>query len=257
MTARRRPLRKSASRSTKRTLPQPKTVRKAARSAAVKVGVKKRVKKATSQWIDVVFKWRAMAQEPPRDNNPAHLDRSFRAKLDLALQDLAAQGKPFRFVEGFRTIDRQQWLYGSGRPNAVPYGRAGKIVTYKNGTTNRSNHQGNGTAGSGKAADCYPLRDGKVYTPPASDPIWKAYADAVIRQGLRAGLNFPTLKDAPQGLGRRVSCCAHRPARDVRAASKVIYLSTSTLVCRAGSVVHLRKSSNSGPSLSPCAVPNP
>lgn len=40
-------------------------------------------------------------------------------------------------------------------------------------------------------------RDRPDAYPTASDPIWRAYADAVIRQGLQAGLDFPTLKDAP------------------------------------------------------------
>jgi hypothetical protein len=126
------------------------------------------------------------------------LDSTFRAKLEAALVDLAAQGSPFKFVEGFRTVERQQWLFGSGRPNAVPFGRAGNIVTFKDGVKNLSNHQGDGAAGSGKAADCYPLKpDGRVHIPPSRDPVWQRYANAVIRQGLTAGLNFPNFKDSP------------------------------------------------------------
>ena len=147
--------------------------------------------------IDVVFKG-LMATEPPINRNLDHLDSAFRAKLEAALADLAARGTPFKFVEGFRTVERQQWLFGSGRPTAVPFGRAGSIVTFKDGVQNLSNHQGTGTAGSGKAADCYPLRpDGRVHIPPSSDPVWQRYAEAVIRQGLTAGLNFPTLRDSP------------------------------------------------------------
>lgn len=147
--------------------------------------------------IDVVFKG-LMATEPPIDRSLDHLDPTFRAKLEAALADLSAQGSPFKFVEGFRTVERQQWLFGSGRPNAVPFGREGSIVTHKDGVQNRSNHQGNGTSGSGKAADCYPLKpDGRVHIPPSSDPVWRRYANAVVRQGLTAGLDFPTLKDSP------------------------------------------------------------
>jgi len=171
--------------------------RKPERRPGKQTAGRSRTRARPSREINVVLKGRAIALDPPRDNNPSNLDPSFRVKLDAALQDLAARSKPFKFVEGFRTVERQQWLFGSGRPRAVPFGRAGPIVTHKNGTTNRSNHQGNGTAGSGKAADCYPLRNGQVHIPPASDPIWKAYADAVVRQGLKAGLHFPTLKDAP------------------------------------------------------------
>jgi hypothetical protein len=158
-------------------------------------GRKRAASRATA--IDVAFKG-VMAAEPPIDRSPDHLDSTFRTKLDAALADLASQGSPFKFVEGFRTVERQQWLFGSGRPTAVPFGRDGGIVTHKDGVQKLSNHQGNGTVGSGKAADCYPLRpDGRVHIPPSSDPVWQRYADAVIRQGLTAGLNFPTLRDSP------------------------------------------------------------
>jgi hypothetical protein len=111
--------------------------------------------------IDVTFKRLVIANEPPADRDPAHLLPEFWTKLTAALADLAAMGTPFRFVEGFRSVDRQQWLYGSGRPNATPYGRAGNVVTIRDGVTRRSNHQGNGVAGSGRAADCYPARMGR------------------------------------------------------------------------------------------------
>ena len=147
--------------------------------------------------IDVAFKG-LLAIEPPVNRNPDHLDPTFRAKLEAALADLATLGSPFKFVEGFRTVERQQWLFGSGRPNVVPFGRAGNIVTFKDGVQHLSNHQGNGTAGSGKAADCYPVKpDGRVHIPPSTDPVWRRYADAVVRQGLTAGLNFPSFKDSP------------------------------------------------------------
>lgn len=138
-----------------------------------------------------------LAVEPAIDRDPDHLHPSFRLKLLAALAALAGEGTPFKFNEGFRSVARQQWLYGSGRPDARPYGRPGPILTYQDGVTRLSRHQGTGTAGSGRAADCYPLRAGRVYIPPASDPVWRRYADVAIAQGLRAGLDFPTLKDAP------------------------------------------------------------
>lgn len=146
--------------------------------------------------IDVAFKG-ALILEPARDNNPENLDPDFRQRLVAALVDLSARGTPFKFVEGFRTVERQQWLFGSGRPDAVPFGRAGSIVTQRDGVRKLSNHQGDGTPGSGKGADCYPLKDGRVFIPPVSDPLWQAYAEAIKRQGLKAGIDFPTLRDAP------------------------------------------------------------
>jgi hypothetical protein len=147
--------------------------------------------------IDAAFKTIVIAAEPPVDSNPAHLDPTFRSRLDAALAQLSTQGNPFRFVEGFRTADRQQWLYGSGRPSAVPYGRPGPILTNADGANALSKHQGNGTPGTGEAADCYPLRNGTVYIPPSTDPIWNLYAAAVVAHGLVAGRNFPTIKDSP------------------------------------------------------------
>jgi hypothetical protein len=139
------------------------------------------------------------AAEPTKDRDPAKLAPAFRVKLEAVLAKLAAEGKPFKFDEGFRTVDRQQWLYGSGRPTAKPYGRKGDIVTYKDGVKELSNHQGNGTAGSGRAADCYPMANGKIIwpPPPMSDPRWKRFAELARAQGLEAGYDWPKFKDIP------------------------------------------------------------
>lgn len=146
--------------------------------------------------IDARHKGLAVAVQPPVDSDPAHLLPAFTAKLQAALAQLAAANTPFKLVEGFRTRERQQWLYGSGRL-AAPFGRPGPIVTNADGVTKLSRHQGNGTAGSGTAADCYPTRDGRVFIPKSSDPVWNAYADAVQAQGLIAGHRFKSIKDSP------------------------------------------------------------
>lgn len=176
--------------------PRSRARAKVARKAKRKPPARRKTTKAKARAIDVIFKG-LMAVEPPRDNDPSKLHPDFSTRLQAALDALSAGGTPFRFVEGFRTVERQQWLFGSGRPSVVPFGRAGSIVTHRDGVAKLSNHQGTGTAGSGKAADCYPLKDGRVHIPPASDPVWRAYANAVKAQGLKAGLDFPTLKDAP------------------------------------------------------------
>lgn len=70
-------------------------------------------------------------------------------------------------------------------------------MTQKNGTTNLSNHQGNGTAGSGCAADCYPLdKNGKV-TLNAPEKVWKRYAEVAESQGLTAGYRWTKPHDPP------------------------------------------------------------
>ena len=150
-----------------------------------------------SRRIDVVLKGLTVAAEPPIDANPGDLDLAFRNKLQAVLAKLASAGTPFRLVEGFRTRARQHWLFGSGRPKVVPFGRPGPVLTNADGVVKLSRHQGNGKPGSGRAADCYPTRDGRVFIPPSSDPVWAAYADAVEAAGLVAGHRFPTLKDSP------------------------------------------------------------
>ncbi|PYQ28166.1 MAG: hypothetical protein DMF56_17170 [Acidobacteria bacterium] len=142
----------------------------------------------------------AAAAEPPKDRDPAKLAAAFRTKLDAVLAKLAAEKTPFKFDEGFRTVERQQWLYGSGRPAVKPYGRSGPIVTHKDGVKELSNHQGNGKAGSGRAADCYPAKaNGKIIwpPPPGNDPRWKRFADVAREQGLDAGYYWTDLKDLP------------------------------------------------------------
>lgn len=146
--------------------------------------------------INAQFKGFALAVEPPHNSDPAALTPDFRGRLERALAALAAAGTPFRLVEGFRTRERQQWLYGSGRPGK-PFGRPGPIVTNADGVTRLSNHQGDGTTGSGRAADCYPTRDGRVYIPPSADPAWNRYADAVAAEGLTPGHRFRSIKDSP------------------------------------------------------------
>jgi hypothetical protein len=149
-----------------------------------------------STGIDAAAKAR-LQLEPPRDNSFDNLDPTFGAKLKAALAELDAAGTPFRFVEGFRSVERQQWLFGQGRPQVQPFGRAGSIVTQRDGVARLSNHQGTGQAGTGRGADCYPMRNGKVFIPNNTDPVWDRYADALERNGLTAGHRWPSFKDSP------------------------------------------------------------
>jgi hypothetical protein len=173
----------------------PRTGR-AARPATRKRGARRRAPAAAAA-VNVRVKG-LLALEPPRDNDPMKLDQAFRSRLEAALDALRDAGSPFKFVEGFRTVERQQWLFGSGRPTVQPFGRPGAIVTHRDGVTKRSNHQGTGVVGTGKGADCYPVTpEGRVFIPPANDRLWRVYADAVKAQGLQAGLDFRSFKDAP------------------------------------------------------------
>lgn len=123
--------------------------------------------------------------EPPINRNPADLDPEFRKRLTMTLGQLALEGIYFKFHEGFRTVARQQWLYAQ-RP----------VVTQKNGTTNLSNHQGTGEPGTGKAADCYLLVNGKVVLN-APEALWRRYAEVAEVNGLTAGYRWTKPHDPP------------------------------------------------------------
>lgn len=133
-------------------------------------------------------------KEPPINRDPKLLNGEFYVKLRRVLDQLAAEGTPFRLHEGYRTVDRQQWLYGQGRVSAKPYGRPGKKVTMRDGVKRESDHQ------SGLAADCYPAHsDGKIIWPPSpdNDPRWDRYASLCEQQGLTAGYRWTTPHDPP------------------------------------------------------------
>jgi hypothetical protein len=181
--------RKATKGTRKRPTRKPAVRRRAARAAKPRARV-------AARGIDARAKTLAIAAEPPIDRDPTHLVPAFRTRLETALRVLESAGSPFKFVEGFRTVERQQWLFGSGR-SGVPFGRLGPIVTKVDGVTKRSNHQGDGSPGSGRAADCYPTRDGRVVIPAAADPVWQKYAEAVRAQGLTAGFFWPSFQDAP------------------------------------------------------------
>lgn len=85
-------------------------------------------------------------QEPPRNSDLALLHPLFREKARALLESLAAERIPFRLFEGFRSPERQQYLYAQGRtrPGAIitkarpwasyhQYGLAGDFVLFENG----------------------------------------------------------------------------------------------------------------------------
>ena len=192
--ARRKNTNKGTGRQTGRVRSAVSRRKKTGRSAPARKGKATRKKLAKAPVAAAVL---AAPTEPAIDRDPAKLQPVFRQKLDNALSALRTSGSPFKLVEGYRTVERQQWLYGAGR-TGVPYARPKeRIVTHADGIKSRSKHQGEGSPGTGSAADCYPLKGGKIYTPDASDPVWRRYADAVKGQGLQAGLDWPNLKDAP------------------------------------------------------------
>jgi len=84
--------------------------------------------------------------EPLRNFDPAALHPLFREKALELLDRLAAEGVPFRLFEGFRSAERQQYLYAQGRTRPGPivtkarpwasyhqYGLAGDFVIFEKG----------------------------------------------------------------------------------------------------------------------------
>lgn len=131
-----------------------------------------------------------MSDEPPINRNPADLDPGFRKALALTLGELAVEGMPFKFHEGFRTRERQAWLYAQGRS------RPGRIVTHRDGESKLSNHQGDGEPGTGRAADCYPIINGRVTLDPPKG-YWERYAEIAEKNGLTAGFRWESPHDPP------------------------------------------------------------
>jgi peptidoglycan L-alanyl-D-glutamate endopeptidase CwlK len=133
-------------------------------------------------------------KEPPINRDPTKLDIEFRNRLAEVMKELVAINLPFRFHEGFRTVERQQWLYGQGRPS-VKYGRKGSHVTNHDGVLKRSYHQ------SGRAADLYPLdrTTGKLIwpPPPSPDPVWEQLTAIAELHGLTAGYRWRRPHDPP------------------------------------------------------------
>jgi peptidoglycan LD-endopeptidase CwlK len=87
--------------------------------------------------------------EPVRNSDPGCLHPIFREKARELLELLAAEGIPFRLFEGFRSPERQQYLYEQGRTRPGPivtyarpwssyhqYGLAGDFVLFENGAWN-------------------------------------------------------------------------------------------------------------------------
>jgi peptidoglycan L-alanyl-D-glutamate endopeptidase CwlK len=84
--------------------------------------------------------------EPIRSSDPSCLHPVFRRKADELLEAVTAEGIPFRLFEGFRSPERQQYLYAQGRTRPGPiitrarpltsyhqYGLAGDFVLFENG----------------------------------------------------------------------------------------------------------------------------
>ena len=108
----------------------------------------------------------------------------------------AIKNSPYDFTvtDGQRTTEEQKALYAKGR--TAP----GDVVTQKNGTTNKSNHQVK-SDGLGYAVDLYAFYDGKVQVD--DDKKLKAIAGHVksvakeLKINVEWGGDWKTFKDYP------------------------------------------------------------
>ena len=111
----------------------------------------------------------------------------------------------FCIVYGVRTTQQQKDLYDLGRTKVNPDGKSvkkpmGNIVTQKNGTTNKSNHQVK-ESGFGHAVDFVPYIKGKMDW--NANKEFKLIADHILVTAkclgvaVVAGLYWKSFKDAP------------------------------------------------------------
>jgi len=111
----------------------------------------------------------------------------------------------FSIVYGVRTTQEQKDLYALGRTKVNPDGKStnkplGNIVTQKNGTTNKSNHQVKAD-GYGHAIDFVPYINGKIDWNATNEfKVIVAHIMATakcLNVPVVAGLYWKTFQDAP------------------------------------------------------------
>lgn len=118
-----------------------------------------------------------MSRSPKLNRDVNRFDTAFLAALAAVLQDLEAAGDHPYVIEGYRTVERQQYLYAQSRT------RTGRKVTNCDGVRRKSYHQ------SGRAADVI-FRDepgGRPYWPPDDDRRWARLGAVAERHGLTWG----------------------------------------------------------------------
>lgn len=138
------------------------------------------------------------------DRDPNHLYPAFRDRIITAISDLNRYlgkhhpGYSAKLIEGFRSTERQQQLYAQGRT------KPGKIVTKKNGTTNKSNHQSSLAADVGifltvpLSSFGGVLNTKTTYVPEPPKDVMDYYGHCLRKQGLEWGGDWKgDFKDTP------------------------------------------------------------
>lgn len=78
--------------------------------------------------------------EPARISSLSELLPHVRDRFLMGQRDLRHVGVDVVVLETRRTPERQEWLYGSGRPDFPVFGRPGPILTNLRGANNRAKH---------------------------------------------------------------------------------------------------------------------
>lgn len=108
--------------------------------------------------------------------------------LVAAIEDIFTamhdRGTPMFVVSGVRTTEEQQRLYAQGR-GGIP----GRRVTYKDGVTQKSDHQVEGD-GFGHAVDCAFLPTKDIPDAWSARWPWSVFGDLVERVGMQWGGRF-------------------------------------------------------------------
>lgn len=142
----------------------------------------------------------------PNDRDPQHLFADFRVQYNAVLNDMNAHlaahhpGFTAKMIEGFRTQAYQQELYAQGRT------KPGKIVTYRDGVTNRSNHQ------SSLASDVGIFKGAEYIEEPAQD-IVDYYGHCVRAHDLKWGGDWHT-PDQPHAEWPEDDAATYEKARE-------------------------------------------
>lgn len=116
--------------------------------------------------------------EPARYNSYSQLAPGFAIKLRLGVRDARRMGLPVALFEGWRSYDRQAWLFAQGKSNA-PTGDKGWHTK--------------GLAGDVAFVD----KTGEWYWPSDDDPRWAQLESCMNKHGLATGRQWKSIHDAP------------------------------------------------------------
>lgn len=93
---------------------------------------------------------------------------------------------------GKRTDEQQKALYAQGRDDKGNIVNSSAVVTNCDGVKSKSKHQ------LGLATDIVPQdKNGNPCWPALTDPRWKGIRDAMVAQGLVAGMDWKDFPDYP------------------------------------------------------------